>query len=132
MTYDSAMVRYLRGDPTGQLLPGLQPLFQPAHREYIRSSAEYDPVAEVTRLQVPVLIVQGTTDIQVSLDDARALHQAVPSSTLVTIEGANHVFKRVLQTTQAAQLPSYMDPNLAIVPELPAAIKQWIDRISRP
>jgi pimeloyl-ACP methyl ester carboxylesterase len=131
LAYDSAMVRYLRGDPTGPLLPGLQPLFQPAHREYIRTSAEYDPTGEVARLNVPVLIVQGSTDFQVSLEDARALHAAVPGSTLVILEGANHVFKPVREITQAAQMPSYTDPGLAIVPELPAAIKQWIDRIMR-
>lgn len=130
LAYDSAMVRYLRGDPTGPLLPGLQPLFQPAHREYIRTSAEYDPTSEVARLKVPVLIVQGSTDIQVSLDDARALHAAVPGSMLVILEDANHVFKPVLETAQAAQMPSYTDPTLAIVPELPAAIRQWIDKLA--
>jgi pimeloyl-ACP methyl ester carboxylesterase len=130
LTYDSAMVRYLRGDSTGVLPAILQPIFQPAHREYIRTSALYDPAAEIARLKVPALIVQGTTDIQISLEDANALHRALPTSTLVTIDGANHVFKRVLETSQAAQLPSYMDPTMAIVPELPAAIKRWIDGIT--
>jgi pimeloyl-ACP methyl ester carboxylesterase len=134
VAYDSAMARYLRGEPTGPVLPGLQPLFQPAHLTYIRTSAEYNPTAEVARLNVPVLIVQGTTDIQVSVEDAEALHRAVPGATMVLIEGANHVFKQVRELSQAAQLPSYTDPTLAIVPDLPAAIKRWIDQIptSRP
>lgn len=131
VTYDSAMARYLRGDSTGPVLPGLQPLFQPAHRIYIRTSAEYDPAAEVARLKVPVLIVQGSTDIQISVEDAEALHRAVPSATMVIIDGANHVFKPVRELGQAAQLPSYTDPTLAIVPELPAAIKRWIDEAVR-
>ena len=130
VAYDSAMARYLRGDSTGSILPGLQPLFQPAHRTYIRTSAEYNPIAEVARLKVPVLIVQGSTDIQISVADAEALHRAVPGATMVIIEGANHVFKPVRDLAQAAQLPSYTDPTLAIVPELPAAVKHWIDQIS--
>jgi len=131
VTYDSAMARYLRGDSTGPVLPGLQPLFQPAHLTYIRTSAEYNPTVEVARLKVPVLIVQGSTDIQISVEDAEALHRAIPGATMVIIEGANHVFKPVRELSQAAQLPSYTDPTMAIVPELPAAVKRWIDQIAR-
>lgn len=131
LVYDSAMARYLRGDSTGPLAPGLQPLFQPVHRTYIRTSAEYDPPVEVARLKVPVLIVQGTTDIQVSVEDAQAMHRAAAGSTLVILEGANHVFKHVPGISQAAQLPSYTDPGLAIVPELPAAITRWMAEVSK-
>lgn len=132
LTYDSAMARFLRGDSTGPVPPGLEPLFAPAHRSYMRTSSGYDPTAEVARLPVPVLIVQGTTDIQISVEDARLMQRARPDATLVVIEGANHVFKPVQGTSQAAQLPSYTDPTMAIVPELPAAIKRWIDQIQRP
>jgi pimeloyl-ACP methyl ester carboxylesterase len=129
VAYDSAMARYLRGDSIGTVHPGIQPLFQPAHREYIRTSAEYDPAAEVARLKVPVLIVQGRTDVQVSVEDAEALHRAAPGATFVLLDGANHLFKPVREMTQAAQLPSYTDPAWAIVPELPEAIAKWIGNI---
>jgi pimeloyl-ACP methyl ester carboxylesterase len=129
LVYDSAMARYLRGDSTGPVPPGLAPLFAPAHRSYMRTSSKYDPQAEIVRLKVPVLIVQGTTDIQVSVEDARLMQRARPEATLVVIEGANHVFKMVEGTSQAAQLPSYTDPTMAIVPELPAAITRWIDQL---
>jgi pimeloyl-ACP methyl ester carboxylesterase len=131
VAYDSAMARFLRGDSTGPVPRGLEPLFAPAHRSYMRTSSEYDPTAEVARLTVPVLIVQGTTDIQVSGEDARLLHQARPDATLVLIDGANHVFKPVRESSQAAQLPSYTDPTLAIVTELPDAIERWLDEIQR-
>jgi pimeloyl-ACP methyl ester carboxylesterase len=131
VAYDSAMARYLRGDSVGSVHPGIQPLFQPAHREYIRTSAEYDPAGEVARLKVPVLIVQGRTDVQVSVEDAEALHRAAPGATFVLLDGANHLFKPVREMTQAAQLPSYTDPAWAIVPELPEAIAKWVDDIAR-
>jgi uncharacterized protein len=129
VTYDSAMARYLRGDSTGPVPPGLEPLFNPANLSFMRGSSAFDPSAEVARLQLPVLIVQGTTDIQISVEDARLMQQARPDATLVLIEGANHIFKHVLGTSQAEQLPSYTDPTQAIVPELPAAIKRWIDQV---
>lgn len=131
VAYDSAMARYLRGDSTGPIPPGLQPLFAPAHRSYMRTSAAYDPQSEVARLRVPVLIVQGSTDIQVSVNDAALMHQARPDATLVIIDNANHVFKHVTATSREAQLPSYTDPGQAIVPELPAAIKRWIEQVAR-
>ncbi len=129
LTYDSAMARFLRGDPTGPVPPGLGPLFAPANRSYMRTSSEFDPSLEVAQLDVPVLIVQGTTDIQVSVEDAGLLHRTRPGAILVVLEGANHVFKHVPGTSQAAQLPSYTDPTMAIVPELPAAITRWVGRL---
>jgi len=42
-----------------------------------------------------VLIVQGTTDIQVTVEDAKSLHAAKKDSQLVVIKGMNHVLKKV-------------------------------------
>ena len=45
--------------------------------------------AEIARVKVPVLIVQGGRDIQISEDDARALKAAHPAAKLVVIPAAN-------------------------------------------
>jgi fermentation-respiration switch protein FrsA (DUF1100 family) len=47
----------------------------------------YDPAREIARLKMPVLILQGTTDIQVSVGDAELLAKANPAAKLVLIEG---------------------------------------------
>jgi fermentation-respiration switch protein FrsA (DUF1100 family) len=90
---------------------------------------KYDPPAEIARVKVPVLIVQGARDIQVSEADARALQAAQPAAKLVVIPAANHVYRAAVSDDRMAQLRLYTDPTLPIVPELTPAIADWIKRL---
>lgn len=56
-------------DPPGALAA----LFRPSVQPYLISEARFDPVKEIGKLKMPVLIVQGTTDIQVKVLDAKLL-----------------------------------------------------------
>ena len=69
---------------------------------------------------MPVLIVQGTTDLQVSVADAQALSAAAPAARLVIVPGMNHVLK-MAGGDLAQQMPSYSDPHC-----------RWRRRWSRP
>ena len=51
----------------GDLPRSLAPIFRPSVQPYIISWFHYLPSAEVARLGIPVLIIQGTTDIQVGV-----------------------------------------------------------------
>jgi uncharacterized protein len=46
----------------------------------------------VSNLKIPHLIIHGSDDTSVSVEEAKALHQWNPNSVLKIIEGANHVF----------------------------------------
>ncbi|VAV82668.1 Esterase/lipase/thioesterase family protein [hydrothermal vent metagenome] len=46
----------------------------------------------VSNLKIPHLIIHGSDDTSVSVEEAKTLHQWNPNSTLKIIEGANHVF----------------------------------------
>jgi len=124
--WDSAFARYLRGEPTGDVNPGLSSLLVPINRRFMQTWVKYDPAAEIARIKVPVLIVQGALDIQVSEADARALKAAQPAAKLVVIPWANHVFRAAENTDRMTQLKLYTDPTLPIVPELTPAIADWI------
>ena len=97
--------------------PVLNALFRPSVMPYLISWFKYDPAGEVAKLTIPVMIVQGTTDIQTSMTDANALAAANPKARLVTIEGMNHVLKEV-SGDRMAQMPKYSDPTLPVVPKL--------------
>jgi fermentation-respiration switch protein FrsA (DUF1100 family) len=85
----------------------------------------YDPQTEIRALSIPVLVVQGTNDIQVSVEDARRLSAANARAELVLIEHMNHVFKMVVGDRQA-NIKTYSDPNLPIAPELGKSIADFI------
>jgi uncharacterized protein len=124
--WDSASSRYLRGEDPGEIHPALRSLLLPANRKFMQTWAKYDPAAEISRVKVPVLIVQGGRDIQVSEADAQALKAAQPAAKLVLIPEANHVYRAVPNTDRMAQLRYYTDPTIPIVPELTNAITQWV------
>lgn len=124
--WDSAFARYLRGEPTGEVNPGLSSLLAPINRRFMQTWVKYDPPAEIARVKVPVLIVQGALDIQVSEADARALKAAQSSAKLVVIPAANHVFRAAASTDRMEQLKLYVDPTIPVVPELTPAISDWI------
>jgi pimeloyl-ACP methyl ester carboxylesterase len=129
LKWDSASARYLRGEEAGDVHPGLRPLLLPTNRSFMQSWAKYDPAAEIGRVRVPVLIVQGGHDLQISELDARALQAAHSSAKLVIIPAANHVF-RAATDDRAAQARLYTDPTIPIVPELTPAIAGWVKQLN--
>ena len=90
----------------------------------------YTPTHEIAALAMPVLIAQGTTDIQVAPSEARALKAARPDSTLVLIEGMNHVLKAV-RGDAAQQAASYSSPALPVVPELIEQASQFVHSLEK-
>jgi pimeloyl-ACP methyl ester carboxylesterase len=122
------------GHIIGELLEGRQvsdvtPLLAQAFREsvqpYLISWFRYDPAKEIAKLSVPVLIVQGTTDIQIGVEEGQLLHEARPDATYAVIEGMNHVLKQA-PAERAANAAAYSDPSLPLVPEFADALTEFL------
>jgi hypothetical protein len=124
--WDSASARYLRGEEPGDVHPGLRPLLIPTNRKFMQTWSKYDPALEIAKVKVPVLVVQGARDIQVTEADAKALKAAQPAATLFVIPAANHVYRAALSDDRAAQGKLYTDPTIPLVPELVPRIVEWI------
>ena len=107
-------------------IPTLAALFRPSVQPYLISWFRYDPVRILEALHTPILIVQGTADLQVSLDDANRLAEANPLSRLTVIEDMNHVLKRVPANDPQANMAAYSDPNLPLPGELLESVTGFI------
>lgn len=59
-----------------------------------------DPRIQSANVKAPVVIVQGTHDVRVPVEDGRALAQACPSVDFVLIEGMTHVLSDDPGTTR--------------------------------
>ncbi len=93
-------------------------LFRPSVQPYLISWMKYDPANEISKLNIPIVIVQGTTDLQVQVKDAELLHQACPlNSKLIVIEGMNHIFK-MAPLDRVKNIETYSNPELPLAPEL--------------
>ncbi|MGB5821307.1 MAG: alpha/beta hydrolase [Saonia sp.] len=95
----------------------LYSLFRPSVQSYMISWFKYDPQTEISKLDCPVLIVQGTTDIQVSLADAQKLSEANKGAKKVIIEGMNHILKES-ELDRAKNIQTYNNPELPLKEEL--------------
>jgi pimeloyl-ACP methyl ester carboxylesterase len=111
------------GRQVANVPPSLASVFRPSVQPYLIEWFSHDPARALAGFPRPALIVHGTTDLQVSLTDAQTLAAAKPDARLVIIEGMNHVLKAVSGDSQA-QLPSYSDPALPVVPALIEAVAE--------
>lgn len=127
---DSIMARLSRGERVDSVPPTLAALFRPSVQPYLISWFRYDPVAELRKLKIPVLIAQGATDIQVGEQDARLLAAADREAQLVIVDSMNHVLK-IVPGDYLAQMNSYSDPKLPVAPELVDAIAKFVSGVHR-
>lgn len=105
------------GETYDSIPPMLYALFRPSVQPYMISWFQYDPVKELAKLDKPVLVVQGTNDLQVSAKDAQLLEGANANAKLVFIEGMNHVLKESPSDRQK-NLETYSNPDLPLHPDL--------------
>lgn len=111
VTYIQAVpvIDSLRAGKKVDVPSSLASLFRPSVQPFLISWMKYDPCDMIKKLDVPILIVNGTTDIQVDESQAQKLHQAQPMSNLVIIQHMNHVLRKITTLDIASQTRTYMD-----------------------
>lgn len=104
----------------------LYALFRPSVQPYMISWFKYDPQIEIAKLNKPVLIVQGTTDIQVSVLDADKLASANNKAQKQIIEGMNHILKEA-DMDRLKNIQTYSMPDLPLKKPLIEIIVKFIE-----
>ena len=108
----------------------LKDLFRPSVQPYLISMFKYNPTDEIAKLKIPALILQGTVDIQVGVQDSKNLAQSYPSAELFIIEGMNHIMKDVSDNDEM-QLKSYIDPTISLSSVLVEKICSFIRKTDK-
>lgn len=114
--------------PQATLPAPLQPLFADRIQPYWIDLMAHDPARLIAALRLPVLIVQGTRDLQVSVADAQALKAAQPRATLTLLPGVNHVLRAVASNDRTANLMTYRDTTLSLAPGVAQAVAGFVQR----
>ncbi len=118
-----------RVDTTG-FHPALGKLFRPEVQGFLISELALDPGELLRACKLPVLIIQGTNDLQIGIQDAELLKKADPQARLELIDGMNHVLKTVPDANRAANFASYSDPTLPLAEKLLPIISSFINGYS--
>lgn len=92
---------------------------------FVRSWDSYDPCEVIAQVEKPVLILSGTTDIQVAQSEADRLAECNTNAELVNIEGMGHMLKRV-PGSRVLATRYYGRADLPLHAELGPAIANFI------
>ncbi|HEY2569966.1 MAG TPA: alpha/beta fold hydrolase, partial [Solirubrobacteraceae bacterium] len=119
-----------RGESVSTVKPELAALFRPSVQPFMRSTLAVDPAGELGGLKLPVMIVAGGHDLQVSAADAALLAQARPDAVRLDIPDMNHVLK-IAPADRAGQQNAYANPSLPLAPGLGDAVAAFAKRVAQ-
>jgi uncharacterized protein len=97
--------------------PSIQPL--------VMSWCRYDPVREIRAVKVPALLIQGSTDLQISQGNVQKLKSGKSNSQVAIIRGMNYILKDA-PADREKNLATYGDPNLPLNQEVVTDIITFI------
>ena len=101
----------------------LMSLFRESVQPFLISWMQIDPVAVMKKIEVPAMVIQGSTDLQTKVNDAKSLAQN--NGNLLIIEDMNHVLK-VSSMERQENFNTYLDPSLPLHEELIPNIVKFI------
>ena len=117
-----------RGKTTDNIDPALYSVARPSVQKYLMSWFRYNPIREIKKIKIPILIVQGTTDLQVTVADAEKLKKAKSDAVLSIIPGMNHVLKEA-PADKASNIATYEKPDLPLKPEFVKAMISFLSKV---
>jgi len=105
----------------------MYPLVTTAKQRYLMSYFKYQPIRVIKAMKVPVLIIQGTTDVQTSVADAEKLKKAKSDAVLITVKGMNHIMKEA-PVDKDQNMATYGNPSLPLKAELIPDLVDFINK----
>jgi len=113
------------GETTSDYPMALGSIFRADVQPFIMNWMKYNPTLEISKLNIPILIVNGTKDLQVSEDEASLLKNASKNAELKIIENMNHVLF-IIDGNELENSKSYNEPSREISKELIETISSFI------
>lgn len=113
---------------TANYNPLLESIFRPSVQPFIASWMKYSPQRELAELEMPVLLINGTKDLQIDEIQAQKLAVANPDAKLVLLDGMNHVFRKI-EGSDLENNKSYNEPGLPLHPELTPTVVAFIKNL---
>ncbi len=122
---DSILISLAKGNTVLVKNPQLTSIFSESVQPYLISWFAYDPGIEIKKLNTKVLLINGSSDLQVDVSEMKRLKTAKPAATSVVIEGMNHVLKDGGKTPEENRA-AYNNIDLPLANGLSPAIVNFI------
>ncbi len=105
----------------------LMQLFAPELQDFLISWIKYNPTEELQKLDIPMLFINGSTDIQVDESELKYFEKVKPDAQTIIIEGMNHVLKNAPNDVKE-NMKRYNDPSYEINQELIYHIVSFLEQ----
>lgn len=115
------------GKTTTDYPPALASIFDVSIQPFMASWMKFSPTEEIAKLEIPVLVLNGTRDLQVSVNEAELLDAAAKNSELKLIDKMNHVLF-IIEGDDQENAKSYNDHAGKVSEELIDSIVAFIKR----
>ena len=103
----------------------LASIFREDIQPFMINWMKYEPTEIIKTLEIPTLIINGTKDLQVSVEEAKTLNSAALSAQLEIIENMNHVLVPI-DGDDLENSKSYNEPYRKISEDLISNISTFI------
>ena len=116
------------GKTTDDYPKELAAIFKKDVQLFLMNWMQYKPQEEIKKLDMPILIINGTKDLQVSITEADLLKNAKPEARLKLIENMNHIMVPI-EGDNLENSKSYNEPYRKLSEELIKVIIEFIEFI---
>ncbi|AUC80845.1 alpha/beta hydrolase [Lacinutrix sp. Bg11-31] len=113
------------GKTTSDFPPALASIFNIDVQPFIANWMSYNPQVEIKKLNMPILIINGTKDLQVSEAEAKLLKEAAPKAEIIIIAKMNHILVPI-EGDNLENSKSYNETARKLAPELLEAIVEFV------
>lgn len=104
----------------------LNSLFDEKVQDYFISFMKYDPREEIKKVNCPIFVIQGTSDLQITVEGATAMCKHSPYCSLKIIEDMNHVL-RTSSKEPNENISTYNNVTLPLHPDLVGTVKLFLE-----
>jgi len=115
------------GNTTTDFPPALASMFNLDIQPFMSNWMQYNPQKLIENLDIPVLLINGTKDLQVSTKEAQLLKEHKTDAELVIIENMNHLLFEI-NGDDLVNTKSYNELQHQIVPEVITSIVRFIKK----
>ncbi|WP_055445182.1 alpha/beta hydrolase [Lacinutrix himadriensis] len=106
--------------------PALASVFDLSLQPFMSNWIQYNPVEKIKELNMPILIINGTKDLQVSTEEATLLKEATPKAEIKIIENMNHILFTI-EGSDLENSKSYNESFRELNPEVIESIVKFIN-----
>ena len=117
-----------KGKTTDNVDPSLYYIARPSYQHFLMSWCRCSPIRGIKAIKKPVLIIQGTTDLTIPVENGQKLKKAKSEAVYLEIKGMNHILKAA-PADEEQNLATYSNPDLPLKPELVTGIVDFVNKL---